>query len=142
MLFRSSTLLTKEETYNLLYNPNQDLDVFYHAAKLGRMTEICLKRLSGYSQAQVNDILFYTLYYEVGQLLCKVDILAADIKSIDIAVFTDDYILNSAKIVFDAYNGLGGNSQVAKGSLLIEELKKRIAATPRLAEERKMFAIS
>lgn len=139
---RPSTLLTKEETYNLLYNPNQDLDVFYHAAKLGRMTEICLKRLSGYSQAQVNDILFYTLYYEVGQLLCKADILAADIKSLDIAVFTDDYILNSAKIVFDAYIGLGGNSQVAKGSLLIEELKKRIAIMPRLIEERKVFAIT
>lgn len=88
------------------------------------MTEICLKQLSGYSQAQFNDILFYTLYYEVGQLLGKSNIIATDIKILDLAIFTDDYIFSAAKTVFEEYNKLGGNSQVAKDSLLIEELKK------------------
>ncbi len=105
------------------------------------MTEICLKRLSEYSQAQVNDILFYTLYYEVGQMLCKSNIMVTDIKNLDLAFFTDDYILNAAKNVFEEYNRLGGNSQVAKGPLLIEELKRIIVATPLLTEESEMFAI-
>lgn len=66
---RPSTLLTKDETYETLYESNQDLDVFYHAAKLGKMIEFSLKCSQDYSQAQINDILFYVLYYSVAKKL-------------------------------------------------------------------------
>ncbi len=119
---RPSTLLTQDETYNALYVKNQNLDVFYHAAKLGRTVELCLKKSNVYSQAQKNDILFYVLYCAVGQKLGKTRITASDIKEIDLTHYTDDYILEVAAQVFAEYNRLGGDGKVAKGADLITAL--------------------
>lgn len=120
---RPSTLLTKEETYEKLYGGNPDLNVFYNAGKLGRMTELCLKHSSLYTQAQVNDILFYVLYYEVGKKLRRAAMEPSDIKNIILDDFTDEFILEAAQDVLDEYNQLGGNSKVAKGPQLIEKLR-------------------
>ena len=119
---RPSTLLTKDEIYEALYIKNQDLDVFYNAARLGKTVERCLKQSSTYSQAQTNDILFYVLYYSVAKSIDKSDITANDIKSLDLSIFTDEYILDMAKAVFAKYESLGGDSKVAKGSELIKSL--------------------
>lgn len=119
---RPSTLLTQDETYNTLYVENQNLDVFYHAAKLGRTVELCLKKSNAYSQAQKNDILFYVLYCAVAQKLGKNRITASDIRVIDLTTYTDDYILEVATKVFSEYNRLGGDGKVAKGAELIAVL--------------------
>lgn len=119
---RPSTLLTKDETYEALYERNQDLDVFFHAAKLGKTVEFSLKCSQIYSQAQINDILFYVLYYSVAKQVDKLDITATDIKKLDLSVFTNKFILESAEYVFSKYEELGGNSKVAKGAELIKSL--------------------
>lgn len=124
---RPSTLLTQDDTYNALYIENQNLDVFYHAAKLGRIIELCLKKSNVYSQAQKNDILFYVIYYAVAQKLGKVQIPASDIKELDLALYTDEYILEIAAQVFTEYNRLGGDGKVAKGAELIVALKNSIS---------------
>ena len=75
-----------------------------------------------YSQAQINDILFYVLYYSVAKQVDKLDITATDIKKLDLSVFTNKFILESAEYVFSKYEELGGNSKVAKGAELIKSL--------------------
>lgn len=119
---RPSTLLTQDETYNALYVENQNLDVFYHAAKLGRTVELCLKKSNMYSQAQKNDILFYVLYCAVAKKHGKTRITASDIRGIDLTLYTDDYILEVAAQVFAEYSRLGGDGKVAKGADLITAL--------------------
>ena len=129
---RPSTLLTQDETYNALYIENQDLDVFYHAAKLGRTVELCLKKSNIYSQSQTNDILFYVLYCAVAQKLGKAQITASDMRGLDLASYTDEYILNVASLVFIEYSQLGGDGKVAKGAELIEILKNKFSGVEEL----------
>ena len=124
---RPSTLLTQDETYNALYVDNQNLDVFYHAAKLGRIVELCLRKSNIYSRAQKNDILFYVLYCIVAQKIGKPVITSSDIKGLDLAIFTDEYILDVAARVFDNYSRLGGDGKVAKGTELLTVLMSSIA---------------
>ena len=120
---RPSTLLTQEATYETLYIKNQDLDVFYNAAKLGKDIEIILKKSSEYTQAQKNDILFYVLYYSVAKAINNSTISATDLKTLDFNLFSETYILDVANEVLKKYNSLGGTGKVAKGSGLIELLK-------------------
>lgn len=129
---RPSTLLTKDETYEELYVKNQDLDVFYNAAMLGKKIEHCLKGSNEYSQAQKNDILFYVLYFSVANQLNKPVISAKNIKDINLDSYHDEYILNIAEQVFSEYDSFGGDGKVAKGPNLIEKLQELIIVSVRL----------
>ncbi|MGN0856519.1 MAG: AIPR family protein [Candidatus Spyradenecus sp.] len=119
---RPSTLLIKDETYDELYIKNQDLDVFYNSAKLGKKVEICLKKSNAYTPAQKNDILFYVLYLSVARKLGKTNISFKDVKGIELTDYTDEYITQTAEIVFNEYEKLGGDGKVAKGLNLIDAL--------------------
>ncbi len=119
---RPSTLLIKDETYDELYIKNQDLDVFYNSAKLGRMVEVCLKKSNAYSPAQKNDILFYVLYLSVAKKVGKPYISYKDVKELDLSEYTDEYVSQVAEVVFSEYEKLGGDGKVAKGSDLINVL--------------------
>ena len=126
MLILTSTLLTKEDTYKELYIDNQDLDVFYNAAVLGKKIEQYLKKSNMFSQAQKNDIIFYVIFYAVAKQLDAVDITARCIKEIDQSLFTEEYIINIANQVLTEYTALGGDSTIAKGTNLIKKLKEMI----------------
>lgn len=126
---RPSTLLTKDETYNKLYVNNQDLDVFYNAAKLGRIVELCLKKSNIYTQAQKNDILFYVVYYAVALKIKNSKITVSDIKDLNLSFFTEKYILYVADKVFAEYITLGGDAKVAKGSTLIDTLLNNLSVS-------------
>ena len=119
---RPSTLLIKDETYDELYIKNQDLDVFYNSAKLGKMVEVCLKKSNVYTPAQKNDILFYVLYLSVAKSIGNASITFKDVKEIELNSYTDEYITQIAKIVFSEYEKLGGDGKAAKGSDLIDNL--------------------
>lgn len=119
---RPSTLLIKDETYDELYIKNQDLDVFYNSAKLGKMVEVCLKKSNVYTPAQKNDILFYVLYLSVAKRGGNANITFKDVKEIELNSYTDEYITQIAEIVFSEYEKLGGDGKVAKGSDLIDNL--------------------
>lgn len=123
---RPSTVIAQDETYEKLYVENQDLDVFYNVAFLGKKVEHCLKRSSDFTQAQKNDILFYVLLYVVGKELGTTNITTKSIKEIDLTHFTDENILAAATQVLDEYIALGGDGKVAKGSELIEKVKQLV----------------
>ena len=120
---RPSTLLTREDTYQKLYKENQDLDVFYNSARIGRRIEQYLKRNPDYTQAQRNDILFYVVYYSIAKYYGKSELSTDDVKSFDFDLLTDDYLGNIASIVFTAYQECGGDGKAAKGASLIDLLK-------------------
>lgn len=119
---RPSTLLIKDETYDELYIKNQDLDVFYNSAKLGKMVEVCLKKSNVYTPAQKNDILFYVLYLSVAKSIGNANITFKEVKEIELNSYTDEYITQIAKIVFSEYEKMGGDGKAAKGSDLIDNL--------------------
>lgn len=89
---RPSTILTDDDSYNKLYIENQDLDVFYRCAVLGKKVQKNLKRTIQYTSAEKSDILFYLLYGVVANSIKKNNITIADIKHLDIDSITDDVI--------------------------------------------------
>lgn len=68
---RPSTLLTDEDTYSELYEKNQDLEIFYKAARIGRAVKNNLRLTSEITTAERSDILFYLIYAVVSNRLQK-----------------------------------------------------------------------
>ncbi len=119
---RPSTILTDDDSYNKLYIENQDLDVFYRCAVLGKKVQKNLKRTIQYTSAEKSDILFYLLYGVVANSIKKNNITIADIKHLDIDSITDDVISEIKDKIYYIYKENGGNGCVAKSSEFVNKV--------------------
>lgn len=123
---RPSTLLADDERYQKLYRANQNLDVFYNIAFMGKKTEAALKQNSKYTTTQISDIKFYVLFALFAKSVKKIDIAPQDIVTFRTISVDDDTIITIADKIFELYKGLGGNDKVAKGSELISRIKEEL----------------
>ena len=121
---RPSTLLTDDEKYSYLYEKNNDLEVFYKTARIGKRVQIYLSKKQGLSSAEKNDILYYLLYYVVAKTIANTEIDFSDIKSLDIDSISDFYLDEAIETVVKKYKELGGNGRVAKSSNFINEIEQ------------------
>lgn len=117
---RPSTLLNDEKTYNELYEKNNDLEVFYRVALLGKKIQRNVRSGSDYSSAEKSDILYYVLYAVIADVLGKKKITPADIKNLDIDSITDTLIEDIRNRVYEIYKQHGGNGRVAKSAEFIQ----------------------
>ncbi len=121
---RPSTLLTDDDTYAFLYEDNQDLDVYYKVALLGKKIQRNLRATTEMTPAERSDVLFYLLYAVVAKVLSKKEITFSDLKNLDLLSVTDA-IINETKLdIYEKYKELGGNGRVAKSSTFINEIDK------------------
>lgn len=121
---RPSTLLTDDDTYYYLYEKNQDLEVFYKCASLGKRLQRNLKATVGYTTSERSDILFYLLYGTVATILRKTDIVPNDIKEMNISNISEEEINKVKEKIYKEYKKQGGNSHVAKSSSFINDVKQ------------------
>lgn len=119
---RPSTLLTDNETYAMLYEKNQDLEVFYKAAYIGRAVKNNLRMTQEMTPAERSDILFYLMYAVVSKRIQKNRISFDDIKSFDIEKLSDEEINPIKTTIYERYKKLGGNGRVAKSSSFVCEV--------------------
>lgn len=119
---RPSTLLTDEETYKFLYDDNQDLEVYYKAARIGREVQNVLKSNGSMSNTEVNDILFYVIYAVVADKMKKRELTFSDIKVLDVESVTNESVMSVADKVYKKYIDLGGDSRVAKSKTFIDDI--------------------
>lgn len=117
---RPSTLLNDEKTYNELYEKNNDLEVFYRVAVLGKKIQKNVRSISDYSTAEKSDILYYVLYAVIADVLNKKNITPSDIKDLDMDSVTDTIIENIRNRVYEIYKQHGGNGRVAKSAEFIQ----------------------
>lgn len=117
---RPSTLLNDEKTYNELYEKNNDLEVFYRVALLGKKIQKNVRSGSDYSSAEKSDILYYVLYAVIADVLGKRNITPADIKNLDMDSVTDTLIEDIRNRVYEIYKQHGGNGHVAKSAKFIQ----------------------
>ena len=117
---RPSTLLNDEKTYNELYEKNNDLEVFYRVALLGKKIQKNVRSGSDYSSAEKSDILYYVLYAVIAAVLSKKNIIPSDIKNLDMDSVTDNIIENIRNRVYEIYKQHGGNGRVAKSAEFIQ----------------------
>ena len=109
---RPSTLLNDEKTYNELYEKNNNLEVFYRVALLGKKIQKNVRSGSDYSSAEKSDILYYVLYAVIADVLGKRNITPADIKNLDMDSVTDTLIEDIRNRVYEIYKQHGGNGRV------------------------------
>ena len=117
---RPSTLLNDEKTYNELYEKNNNLEVFYRVALLGKKIQKNVRSGSDYSSAEKSDILYYVLYAVIADVLGKRNITPADIKNLDMDSVTDTLIEDIRNRVYEIYKQHGGNGRVAKSAEFIQ----------------------
>ena len=117
---RPSTLLNDEKTYNELYEKNNDLEVFYRVALLGKKIQKNVRSGSDYSSAEKSDILYYVLYAVIADVLGKKNITPTDIKNLDMDSVTDTLIEDIRNRVYEIYKQHGGNGRVAKSAKFIQ----------------------
>lgn len=119
---RPSTLLTDDETYNMLYESNTDLEVYYKTALLGKRIQANLAKTQNMTSAERNDVLYYLLYAVSAKIFNKKDIRFEDMKSVDIEKITDETINDLKAKIYQKYKELGGNGRVAKSDTFIMEI--------------------
>lgn len=119
---RPSTLLTDEETYKYLYEDNQDLEVYYKAARIGRKIQNMLKTNRGMTNTEVNDILFYVIYAVVASALKKKELSFSDLKSFDLNNITEPFITEVSNKIYSKYKDLGGSSRIVKSKTFVEHI--------------------
>lgn len=119
---RPSTLLTDENTYNTLYNSQNDLSVYYKCAFIGKKIQKQLKSNSILTPAERSDLLFYVVYAVFAKEIHKKEMSFSDLKTFDIEVITDDTINALISDIYIKYKEKGGNGRVAKSSEFIREI--------------------
>lgn len=123
---RPSTLLTDDNTYKTLYENNQDLEVFYKCAILGKRIQANVKKTTEYSSAEKSDILFYLLYGVVAYKLKKNNIRVQDIKNFNVESITEEEIDEIRNKVYSLYKDNGGNGRVAKSSEFVNKVDEML----------------
>ena len=118
---RPSTLLADEAIYNHLYSGEQDLEVYYKAAMIGKIVKTTLNT-SQLSKSAKNDILFYVIYVVVAKMSGKTDIKFDDLLTIDLTL-VDSVAVNDAIIIgYSKYTEKGASGSVAKSSSFIKDI--------------------
>lgn len=123
---RPSTLLNDENTYHELYEKNNDLEVFYRVAVLGKRVQKNIKCMTEYSPAEKSDILFYVLFAVVAHALHKNNIIPSDIKDLDMNIISDEIIDDIKRKVYEIYKQQGGNGRVAKSAEFIRYIDEML----------------
>ena len=118
---RPSTLLADETIYNQLYSGNQDLDVYYKAAMIGKKVKAVLN-MSQLSRSAKNDILFYVIYVAVARLLQKTEVDFDDLLGIDLALMDENAINEAIDLVNNKYIEKGASGSIAKSSAFINDI--------------------
>ncbi|MBJ6359721.1 AIPR family protein [Paenibacillus sp. GCM10012307] len=123
---RPSTLLADDDRYDTLYKSDQDLDVFYHIAYVGKLVENILKTKCDYTTTQASDIKFYVLYTLFAKLSKKIKVTSKDVIPLRPDCVSEEFIVETATEIFKMYTELGGTDRVAKSTELITTLKSKL----------------
>lgn len=121
---RPSTLLNDDDIYSKLYMDNQDLNVFYRCALIGKQVQRNLKMTSDYTTSERSDMLFYLLYGVVATILGSSDILPNKIREINLDEITVQHIDKVKDKIYQVYKEQGGNSHVAKSPTVIHKVNE------------------
>lgn len=124
---RPSSLLKKDEDYAKIYSLKYPIELYHVCAEATRRVEAYLKQpTAGLAAKDRNNLRFYVAMHAVLTLAGKTDLSVGKLAKIDVGELDTDLIRKSAELVSSEYKLLGGDDQVAKGSSLVEAIKKHL----------------
>lgn len=119
---RPSTLLTDDNTYNALYNGNNDLSAYFKCAYIGKKVQKQLKSNTDLTSAEKSDLLFYVVYAVFAKAVEKKSIGFRELKAFDTNSVSDELIANLIDDIYKKYKEEGGNGRVAKSQEFIKKI--------------------
>lgn len=122
---RPSTLLTDDTIYNRLYSGEQDLEVYYKTAMVGKKVKTILNT-SQLSRSAKNDILFYVIYAVMAKLLHKTELSFDDLLGFNLSLLDDNAVNDAINLVNDKYVEKGASGVIAKSSVFINDIDEAL----------------
>lgn len=128
---RPSSLFKDEDSYSKVFDPNHLIGVYAVCATAMLQVERILKSSSAKLTAKDrNNLRFYVAMHAIGLMTKSKRQVATEIGKIDIKKLTDRRIKKSLAFVRAAYERLGGDDDVAKGSALLPVVRDDIKRRP------------
>jgi len=123
---RPSSLISKDDDYNQIFDSSHPVELFRNAATLIKAAQSKLRSRDDLLPKDRNNLLFYVAMLAACLATKKPVPDVKDLAAISTADITDEIIERSIEEVKKIYDGLGGTDQVAKGTIFVTELKKII----------------
>lgn len=124
---RPSTLLTDDDTYKTLFNPETPMIVYLNAAKIIKTIESTLRISDEINNDYINDLKFYVVLDMVVKITKNQKPGTLSLKEFPLSALTETSIIQSYNFVKDLYEQLGANNKVVKEPALLDILQKRHA---------------
>lgn len=126
---RPQSLLNKDETYNEIFSPDTNRDVFVACILIDRQVLEFLKEKSGLTKDEQTDTRYYVDLWLTCGLLQKVKPTAQEIASLtptSVSPIPESLLENACDQVQAIYKELGGTDKVAKGTELVERIIEKL----------------
>jgi len=129
---RPSTLLKDDANYELVFNKDYPINVYYTAIEIMlRVTEYLKSREENLSSAEINNIRFHLAMFVALYLTRTVGATTSHLSNLEVSTISSNLLDNCFDETWTIYSGLGGNDQVAKGvefpKALIARLQKLLS---------------
>jgi hypothetical protein len=119
---RPSSLLKSDDQYKRIFNEQHPLDLYLFAALLMRRVDEYLYTADKLDRKDATNVRFYVAMLAVMELTSMPQPKVARIASLSVSDLTDEILRKLLDEVLEAYLGLGGSDQVAKGPELTRQL--------------------
>ena len=124
---RPSSLLKRDDDYLRVFSTDYPVDMYLFCAQFVRRVEDRMKETMSHTSARHrNNILFHAAYLAVARKLQQKTPRPSSVSKLSLMDITESRIDNAAKAVEEKYVLLGGDDSVAKGPLLVDEVRKLI----------------
>jgi hypothetical protein len=121
---RPSSLLKNDGDYRLLFSPGYPIELYLVAAKIIKSAQIFLRSHEEMLQKDRTNLLFYIVLYAIAHLTGRAVPAVAQIALIRPDQITPAVFELSLNTVRPLYEHLGASDQIAKGTVLLADLKQ------------------
>ncbi|WKV50787.1 AIPR family protein [Dickeya fangzhongdai] len=120
---RPSTLLEDDASYEKLYDTSNNINSYYIAALIGKKSEHYLRTKTDLSVSDKNNLKFY-LAFVVSVIVTNSKFPSfRSLENMTSQSITDDKIEIAFNLILERYCDLGGGDKLAKGNVLIRDIK-------------------
>ena len=125
---RPSTLIKNNTDYEMIYDENMPIDLYYKTVVLHKTV---VEHLRNYdpqrlTRIQIGDIQFHVSMYVAGKIISSINPTVNNISNMEIDSITSDIINEGIEHVYVIYDSLGGNNAVAKGKEFVKEVLEQL----------------
>jgi hypothetical protein len=129
---RPSTLINSEADYKQIYSRDMPIDVYLKAIQIMKSVEAYLRSSECPIELERKDstnVKFYIAMVVAYKLVSSTENLEKKLSELPNVVISNDLLTFGFNLVWQQYQTLGGNDQVAKGVELLKSIKVELSGT-------------